>query len=251
MFYHDSFIPHDLTGEQLDTLLSLGWYRMNQTVFCTSHIEHDSIPYRVHWLRYPMAELKSTHSHHRLRNKIKGFKYSIEDFTLIREDHSELHKRYRDSITFNGALSIQDCLFGDHPVDTNIFDTKCISIFDEGKLIAGGYFDIGDESCASILHFYDPQYKRYSLGKVMILITLEYLRAQQYSFYYPGYVVEGLCKMDYKLFLGRDDAEYFDPFSVSWKKFHDGLLIKQAMQPSIMNQQINGTGPIMAPNSSS
>lgn len=239
MFYYDSFIPRNLSGAQLDTLLSLGWYRMNQTVFCTSHIENDSVPYRVHWLRYPIAILKSRQSHHRLRSRAKRFRYSIEDFTFISEDHAELHRRYRDSITFNGATSIQDCLFGDHPVNSNIFNTKCISVFDNNILIAGGYFDVGDESAASILHFFDPQYRRYSLGKVMILITLDYLKASGYKLYYPGYVVEGLPKMDYKLFLGRYDAEYFDPFSAGWKKFHEDILVKQEMPPSVSQQPGN------------
>ena len=224
MFYYDSFVPNDINGAQLDTFLSLGWYRMNQYVFCTSHIEHDEQPYRVHWLRYPISELSAKPSHKRIRNRNRNFQFTIEDLGTIRPDHTELHKRYRETIIFNGALSVRDCLFGDYQMDRNIFNTKCISVFDKEKLIAGGYFDLGEESSASILHFFDPEYSRYSLGKYLILLTLDYLRDQQYKFYYPGYVVQGLSKMNYKLFLGKEHAQYFDPHSISWKNFTGKIL---------------------------
>jgi arginine-tRNA-protein transferase len=227
MFYHDSIDPEILTGSQLDTLLSLGWYRMHQSVFCTSHIEHDGVAFRVHWLRYFISSLKQQSSHKRIHRKNEKFKFSIEDFNEISNQHAELHFRYRASINFNGALTIQDALFGDHTLERNIFNTKCISVFDEGKLIAAGYFDVGETSAASILHFFDPNYKKYSLGKYLILITLDYLREKGYTFYYPGYVVEGLSKMDYKLFLGRDRAQYFDPAAIAWRKFHNQLLVRQ------------------------
>ena len=244
MFYHDSFVPSDLSGAQLDTLLSLGWYRMNQYVFCTSHIDHENLPYRVHWMRYPISELKPKPSHKRIRNRNNNFRYTIEDFSSIRQDHAELHHLYRETITFNGALTIQDCLFGDYPIEKNIFSTKCISIFDEQKLIAGGYFDTGDEAAASILHFFDPTYDKYSLGKFLILITIDYLRTKGFHYYYPGYVVEGLNKMNYKLFLGKEYAQYFDPHSITWKKFEENILtneITNHLQGSNGNQKVIST----------
>lgn len=227
MFYYDSFVPSELSGDQLDTLLSLGWYRMNQYVFCTSHIEHDQQPYRVHWLRFPIRNLIRQSSHIKIRSRNKRFRFVIESFGIIRDDHEELYRRYRDSITFNGALTIQDSLFGDYSTERNIFRTKCISIFDDNKLIAGGYFDVGVEAAASILHFFDPMYSRYSLGKYLILTTIDYLKDQGFQYYYPGYVVEGLSKMNYKLFLGNEQAEYFDPLTISWKPFHEDLLVRK------------------------
>jgi hypothetical protein len=40
-------------------------------------------------------------------------------------------------------------------------------------------------------------------------------------------VVEGLSKMDYKLFLGKEAAQYFDPLSVNWKYFEESILIRK------------------------
>jgi leucyl-tRNA---protein transferase len=217
--------PDSISGNELDQLLALGWYRMHQYLFTCSHIGIEE-PHRVHWLRYAIQEIRNHSSHRRIRNRNKNFRFTIEDFTTLREDHAQLHKRYRSSIDFEGAMSIEDCLFGEE-ITGNIFNTKCISVFDDDTLIAGGYFDMGDIASASILHFFDPHYGKYSPGKYLILITIDYLKSQGYEYYYPGYVVEGVAKMNYKLFLGREEAQYFDPLTVKWKYFEEGILVRQ------------------------
>jgi arginyl-tRNA--protein-N-Asp/Glu arginylyltransferase len=89
----------------------MGWYRMHQTIFTCSHIGLD-VSYRVHWLRYIIHEIRNHSSHKRIRNRNNDFRYAIEDVTSIRQDHVELHSRYRASINFDGAVGIEDCLFG-------------------------------------------------------------------------------------------------------------------------------------------
>ena len=224
IFYYDNFSPDSLSGFELDQFLALGWYRMHQSLFTTSHVELGE-RYRVHWLRYPLLELVNHASHNRIRSRAKKFHFAIEDFEAVRTDHVELHGRYRAFIDFDGALSLNDCLFGDH-TGQSIFNTKCISVYDGDKLIAGGYFDLGATSAASIIHFYDPRYGQFSLGKLLILLTTDYLRLNGYEFYYPGYVVEGLSKMDYKLFLGKQEARYFNPEKAMWEYFQEGILAR-------------------------
>lgn len=214
--------PDSITGYELDQLLALGWYRMHQYLFTSSHIGMEE-PHRVHWLRYAVNEINRHASHRKIRRRNKHFRFTIEDVNTIVDDHRELHRRYRAAIDFEGALSIEDCLFGEE-TSRSIFTTKCISVFDGDKLIAGGYFDVGEKAAASILHFFDPHYRTYSLGKYLILITIDYLTAHGYAFYYPGYVVEGVAKMNYKLFLGKEEAQYFDPFTITWRYFDERIL---------------------------
>ena len=230
--YFQRLNPEVLEGYELDQLLALGFYRMHQTVFTVSHIEQNDL-YRVHWLRYHVHAITDLAAHRRIRSRVKNFSHTIEDATAISAAHKQLHARYRASIDFDGAISIEECLFGNREEDKSIYHTKCISVFDGDQLIAAGYFDLGDTAAASILHFFDPQYARYSLGKYLILLTIEYLKDQGYEYYYPGYVVEGLPKMDYKLFLGKEEAEYFDPEAVAWLKFDENILIRP---PSVDNQ---------------
>lgn len=223
--YFNRLRPAEIADSDLDVLLALGWYRMEQTIFTSSHVGLDEI-YRVHWLRYAVNEIKDHHSHRRIRKKNKRFSFSIEDLSIIHLSHQQLYSRYRASIDFDGAATIEECLFGEEPSGGNIFKTKCLSVFDNEKLIAGGYFDVGEKAAASILHFFDPAYKKNSLGKYLILLTIDYLKSNGYHYYYPGYVVEGNSKMDYKLFLGKAQAQYFDADGSLWKYFEDRIPIR-------------------------
>jgi leucyl-tRNA---protein transferase len=216
--YYDNIYPQSISPAGLDHVLALGWYRMHQGIFTCSHVNLGDV-YRVHWLRYRIADIPEKSSHKRIWSRNIRFHHTIEDFNpdFIRLDHQELHKRYRASIDFDGANSIRESLLGDAFDGINIFNTKCISIFHEEKLIAGGYFDTGLQAGTSILHFFDPEYNKNSLGKYLILLTINYLRGKGFTYYYPGYIVEGLNKMNYKIFLSRDAAQFFEPETMQWK----------------------------------
>jgi len=198
---------------------------MHQTIFTSSHL-HLEESYRVHWLRYALAEIKTHTSHNRIRKRCKGFRCTIEDFS-VRSDHEEVYASYRASINFDGAGSIYSCLFGEDESGKNIYKTKCISVFDGDRLIAGGYFDLGGNSAASILHFFDPLYKDYSLGKYLMLLTVDFLKSSGYELYYPGYVIAGNDKMNYKLFIGKEATHYFAPETISWKRFEESILMEE------------------------
>ncbi|GHN02068.1 hypothetical protein WSM22_35570 [Cytophagales bacterium WSM2-2] len=236
--YYQIVDPEILDGATLDQLLALGWYRMHQSVFTVSHLEHNQQLYRVHWLRYSVKEIESKATHRRIRKRNQNFHHTIGDVTMIPPDYRELHARYRASIDFDGALSIEESLFGGDDSVKSIFNTKCISIFDGNNLIAVGYFDVGDQAATSILHFFDPLYARYSLGKYLVLLTIDYLKEHGYSLYYPGYVVEDLPKLNYKLFLGKEVAHYFDPITAAWKTFDTGILTSQP-QSDLANKSLS------------
>ena len=224
--YFQSLSPNALEGYELDQLLALGFYRMHQTIFTVSHIEQGEL-FRVHWLRYKVSEISQRATHKRIITRAKDFRYTIDDALIISNEHKQLHSRYRASINFDGASSIENCLFGERGEGLSIYNTKCVSIWDRDKLIASSYFDVGETAAASIINFFDPLYAKFSLGKYLMLLTIDCLKDQGYEYYYPGYVVEGLSKMDYKLFLGREVADYFDPEMASWKKFDESILVRK------------------------
>ncbi len=214
--YFQSLSPAALSGDDLDQFLALGWYRMHQDIFTTSHIKHEEW-HRVHWLRFAVGECTERRSHKRILQRAQRFTYRLSSVQSIPIAHEELYARYYQSIDFAGAPSATDCLFGEDPGHPSIFNTQCIEVHDAHRLVAVGYFDVGQSAAASILNFYDPAYARYSPGKLLILKTLEYLKQHRFSWYYPGYVVEADRKMNYKLFLGQDLAQYFDPETVAWR----------------------------------
>ena len=87
-----------------------------------------------------------------------------------------------------------------------------------------GLFDTGEEAAASILHFYDPEYNRYSLGRYLMLLTVDWLKNQGHRYYYPGYIASEDSRFDYKLFLGTANAQYFDHKRNAWMPFSRGIL---------------------------
>ena len=226
MTYYDVLTPPLCTGDEFDMLLSLGWYPMEQTIFTTSHLfrEDGEPPRRVHWLRYPVSSVKEKASHRRILRKNRVFHTELVDPFEHSEELDSLYKEYLDSVDFDGYSTIETATFPKG--GTNIYDTKAFLVREEDRTIACGIFHCGNNAAASILHFYNPRYSRFSPGKFLILRTLDYCRRTGMEWYYPGYLIQGDPKMDYKLFLGRDTVQYYhpepDPLHGTWRPFGRG-----------------------------
>lgn len=224
----NSIQPDSLTGEELDTYLAMGYYRMQQRIF-TLEFTDDPITGEIRnawWLRFPISGLREHASHRRMRRRNRSFHFRvIHDFLPTPEDEV-LYARYLETVPFDGYPSIHEAMFsiGDGS-PSNVFDTRAIALYDGERPVAMGIFDVGSRAGSSILHFYDPAYARYSPGKYLILLTVDYLKGLGCEWYYPGYVICGVPRFDYKLFLGRDTAAYFDPVDESWKPFDDQILV--------------------------
>ena len=219
--------PDQLTGKQFDKLLADAWFPTRQSIFTlTHHLFKDVFIediQKIYWLRFPIAEIQTHTSHRRIMKMNGGFHFEVQDFYEIKPEHIELYSEYFIKMDFDGYVSISDCL-GTDVCCNSIFNAKSLGIYDGSKIIAMGIFYLGEISCASILHFYDPRYKKYSLGKYLILLTIQYLREKGYLYYYPGYLLNGNPKMDYKLFLGSESAYWYDFDKSGWEKFHPGIL---------------------------
>jgi arginine-tRNA-protein transferase len=102
-------------------------------------------------------------------------------------------------------------------------------IWDGPRLIAVGVFDLGENSIAGILNFYDPDYKKFSLSKCLILKKMEFALNSGRDWYYPGYIGYKLPKFDYKLDPGFEAAEILDPFSRHWFPYSPELVEELAL----------------------
>lgn len=209
-------------GSILDEWLEKGWYRMYNFIYTSHYKIDDHFNIRpIWWLRYPVAELIEHPSHRRIRKKCRHLRYRIDPFALT-EDLETLYDTYYKSIQFDGYASI-DYALGLY-TQKDIFDSFVIRIYEDENLVAAGIFDMGEKTATSILHFYDPAVAHYSPGKYLILLTIEHIRNQQINWYYPGYVIPGFTRFNYKLFLGKEVAQYFDPKENKWLPFTDELI---------------------------
>lgn len=225
MMYSEKEMPSEVKGDILDAYLAHGWFRMRDSIFTVSHlVDYESVSlHQVSWLRFQLDQVEEKKSHKKIRKKNSEFQVRYATNYQANEMHNSLFEKYVASIDFQTYPSITEALCGDD--DINIFDTCSIEIFDGDMLIAVGIYDVGSIAAQSIMHFYDPEYSLHSLGKYLVLLTIDYLKNKNFIFYYPGYVVAGRPKFDYKLFVGEDIAYYFDPAKSDWLLFEQSRMI--------------------------
>ena len=205
-----------MKGSELDFFLSIGYFRMQQEIFTCQYVVFDNTLYSVHWLRIVLADVNYGPKQSRLLRINSVFSVTVKPFILT-EEAEALYALYKNSLTFDAPESIEACLMAG--ARESVFDTYAVEIRDGGKLIAAGIFDKGEDSIAGIMNFYHPDYRRYSLGKYMMLQKIDYARQQQKAYYYPGYLVHKYPKFDYKLFACEEATEVFDENNDRWLPF--------------------------------
>ena len=206
-------------GTILDNYLAAGYYRTQHLLF-TAHqtqISSEQKTYPVFWLRIPVKNIIENASATSIRRKCAAFAVLFNK-AKINNGINDLYNNYLKGIDFEAAESCSSYLHDTYI--ENPFNSKMLRIKDGNKLIAAGYFDVGKNSMAGILNFYDPAYKKCSLGKYLMLKKLDYALANNVEFYYTGYISTESNKFDYKLFPDKKVIEVFLPLEEIWVPFH-------------------------------
>ena len=197
-----------ITGEELDEYLASGWFRLRQELI--------SVFDRLNcyfWLRTIVNKVELQKTQQRVFRKAIKFHVEIINCTVTQEIE-ELWAHYKGFIDFEVARTVAMNIYDSEM--HNQFNTKLVTVRDNEKLIAVGYFDVGKNSIASILHFYHQEYKKYSLGKYLLLIEMEYAIKNGINYYYTGYINTLNSKYDYKLFCGKDAIEFYMKNEKKW-----------------------------------
>ncbi|MFN0082845.1 MAG: hypothetical protein ACKVOM_10035 [Ferruginibacter sp.] len=202
-------------GTVLDNYLENGFYRMQYYLFTTNQthldIESESVP--VFWLRIPVRICKENKAATIIRKKASHFSVTFCT-AVITDEINELYGLYFNSINFEAAESCSSYLHDEGL--QNPFNSLMVQVRDELKLIAVGYFDVGTNAMAGILNFYHPEYKKYSLGKLLMLAKKDFSHANNISYYYLGYLSTQTTKFDYKIFPDKEAVEVLLPLEKKW-----------------------------------
>lgn len=222
---HDFVEPESLSPEDFDAYLAKGWFRMYQRMFSVTHwLNGDTFDIdRVWWLRFELSQIQQHKSHQRICKKNARFDVQYEKYDGISEEDKALYRLYREWIRFDAYDDLAQSLYGNED-NKNIFNSWSIAIRDEGKLIARGIIDLGATALMAKINFFDPAYASYSPGKYLMLKSLDFMRTKGLKWYYPGYIIVDRPKFDYKLFLGEESAEYYDPETEAWKPYHPDIM---------------------------
>ncbi|MEO1263273.1 MAG: arginine-tRNA-protein transferase [Bacteroidota bacterium] len=207
-----------ISGIELDQYLNNGWYRMGQIIFTCHFLFFEENLYSPIWTRLPLKDYRFRKSLRKLKKSAESrFKVAIKDgkVTAAKE---KLYQIYRKG--FNGELapSLMESLQDNSTF--NVYNSKSVEVYDGANLIAFSFFDVGATSIASIQGIYHPAYARHSLGFYTMVREIQYGLNRNFEFYYPGYIVPGNERFDYKLRIGKkEEVEFYDLKSRSWKKF--------------------------------
>lgn len=205
-----------MKGSQLDLYLSLGYFRMHQRLFTCRYLVYDNTVFPVHWLRINLLQVEFGPKQRSLLRRNATFSTVVKRFVLTDEIEA-LYAMYKNAVDFEAPESVDFWLNNDG--EHNVFTTYSVEVRDENRLIAVGVFDLGGQTIAGIMNFYHPDYRKYSLGKYLMLQKINYARLQQKLYYYPGYLVSNYPKFDYKLFPCEAATEVFDDTSGHWLPF--------------------------------
>lgn len=203
-------------GRIMDVILTKGYFRAGPWMYyCVTYENEDTgLPGWSYKVRVRLDDLADRPSFRKIRKANTGFKHVIAPMR-IGPTEEDLYARYRESIGFEPAPTIRDALLHGAPDDENTFDTQMLSVYNGSKLIYIGYFDIGQKTMAGTLNIFDPEYRKCSPGKYLMLLKMDYARSLGMRFFHPGTVHIGDTKMDYKYFPGREVMDaYLSPLDL-------------------------------------
>ena len=209
--HYPEYLPH----QKLDEYLARGWFRMGQMIFTCRFLCFDGTLYTAVWTRLVLKDYtfrKSLRKNFNRNNQ--RFKVVIRRAVFDREKN-DLYNIHRKRFEGYVSSNLRKSLFGD--ADYNIYDTWETCIYDGEQLVGASFFDLGNNSIASIMGLFHPDYSKYSLGLFTMLLEIDFGLRNGADFYYPGYVVPEYFKFDYKLRIGESD--YYDPDLGIWKPY--------------------------------
>ena len=202
-----------LEPDQLDAALSLGWFRIQQSLFTTDELEFGGLIYEAIWLRVHLPAFEPDKKYTTLTRKNAGFHTEISK-AVITSEQEALYAAYKNHLPFEASSSLHTLLLGEDR--QNVFNTRMINMYAGDRLIGTGYFDLGRQAASGIVSFYDPAYKNYSLGLFMIYEKMFYCKREGFAWFYPGYFVPGYPMFDYKKKLGKGALAFYDRQQNTW-----------------------------------
>lgn len=212
--YH--FPDNLVSAKHLDKLLATGYFRTGNYLMRTRILFfNDELLNTLH-IRIILEEHQLSKSLRKIMQKNNlQFTYQIQPMALTIEKEN-LYKLHRKRFKGNASMSLASFMYDNY--NKHIFNTFEINVFENNKLVAFSFFDVGVNSMASLIGIFHQDYAKYSLGIYTMLLEMEYAKSIHLKYYYPGYVAYEPSQFNYKLRLS-EQFEFYDWYSKRWISF--------------------------------
>ncbi len=225
IYYSDSLSP-----QKYDKLLASGFFRGGNFLYKSDFICFDEQISAVINIRLKLDAYQISRSKRKLINKTQNKFTVIMNPAQLTNAKEELYQRFKKRFSGFVYHSLEEFLFGFDELP--LYNTYEMCVYDGEQLLAFSLFDIGNNSMASLLAVYDPDYKKHSLGTFTLFYEIDYALRQNLKFYYPGYILDNNSAFDYKLDIGA--MQYYND-NRRWSKLADDKKI-QAKTLSLNNK---------------
>ncbi len=212
-FINEEFYASKISSRQLDLLLENGWRHFGAHFFRYNLGFHEDELRRVLPLRIRLADFRQSKSQRRILKKNQDLQIVFRPIKITPEKEIlfETHKRrFKHSVpdSIYDFLSLMPATVPCEALE--------VSVYQQGKLLAASFFDVGEAAVSAIYAMFDTSESSRSLGIFTMLLIIDYASKNGKTFYYPGYAYEGNSFYDYKKRFSA--LETFD-WNGGWKNF--------------------------------
>lgn len=194
-FINEEFFAEMVSPTQIDRLWADGWRHFGNHFFRYSVGIYNIDIRLVIPLRVKLADFSFSKSQRRILRKNSDLTTSIRPVEITPEKES-LFDRHKLRFTSGVPDNIYDFI----PADAAV--SPCsemeMSVFDNGKLIAASFFDIGETAISSVYAMFEPAESTRGLGIFTLLKEIELSIEGGKEYFYLGYCYDGESFYDYK-----------------------------------------------------
>ncbi len=223
--------PNQLTPEQLDDYLARGWYRIGQTLMTCRFLVFEDVLRSTIWTRLDLRQHALRKGQRKQLARIRReFDVRIGPLVVDAERES-VYQAYRATARGERSPTLDHFLYEE--TDRDLFDTREVSIWRDGVLVAFSWFDVGESTLQSLLGAFLPEEQRWGLGYASMLLELEWGLNHGYHYHYSGYIMPGEPAMDYKLRAG--DMQWLDTTGQwhPWESFNPDQTPERALTEAL------------------
>lgn len=151
-------------------------------------------------IKIDVENFKFSKSARRVMKKADFIESIVQRPSLSRE-HLKLFEKYhlhmKDLRDWNYTKTTPEAYYSSFVDGHNDFGYE-ILYFDAERLIGVDLIDVLEDGISSIYFYYDPDYKKYALGKLSLYNQIQFAKDNDKKWIYLGYYVEDCPSLSYK-----------------------------------------------------